>query len=300
MKITNGQYEELKQNLHNAFISPNKQGIQGLAKEAALYYAEWWRREYDGGKTKEISLAETLNIPEYSDELYKLAKIGGRRLNIPIIIRQNTLWFRSLLIQGGLPMHHIQNSQEDFTVYRKFLKGLILHTQNVSVNWYNSSFIEDLSCTNYLPDSFKNEGIYELSLLIARAIYEENDELLPYDAEEGNWRELTNDLKESSRAALIHKVPFSLKWRLIKKDDNLQLSYYVEFAKKISMSYIDEHHLNDCSSFSLYVQSQYIATYIKTTNDNFIHQRVPALCLKRNDIYIKNISILDNDRRLFN
>lgn len=43
MKITNEQYAELKQELHDAFISKSKQGMQALAKEAALYYAEWWR-----------------------------------------------------------------------------------------------------------------------------------------------------------------------------------------------------------------------------------------------------------------
>ena len=271
MKITNDQYEELKQNLHNAFISPNKQGIQGLAKEAALYYAEWWRREYDGGSPSKEALAKNLSLTIYTSELYELARKGGKDLNIePIVIVSNKLWFRSLLIQGGLPINHIHSNSQNLSYFKTFLRGLVSYTKSVYINWNDCSFIENLPCTNRLPESFQNEGIYQLSLQIARAIYEEDDELFPYDAKEGDWKGLTDDLKAAPNIQFSHNVPFVLKWKMVKLNDELKLNYNVEFAKKISKAYIEEHHLTICNSFSLYLQNQFIATYVRSMDNEFI------------------------------
>ena len=271
MKVSKDQYDQIKKELSFAFITQNYPKKQSLAREAALYYAEWWRREYNGGIASKVALITSLKLPtEFSDELYELAKTGAKKLNITPIVRQNRLWFRSLLIQGGLPINHIQSNNENFIVYKTFLRGLIRHTKSIAINWNDSSFIENLSCVNYLPESFRNEGIYELSLLIARAIYEEDDELFPYDVTLNEWRELTNDLKESYSAESSHAVPFILNWRILKTDSNLRLSYFIEVAKKISNSYILEKNLGNCYSFSLYIQNQYAATYIRSVNDDFI------------------------------
>lgn len=271
MKITAEQYAGLKTELYDAFIHQNQHIIKSLAKESALFYAEWWNREYSGGSPSREAVAHTLKLSSnHSNELYELAKAGGKKLNISVIVKQNRLWFRSLLIQGGLPMHHIHSNKDNIIVYKNFLIGLIRHTKSININWNDCSFIENLPCTNYLPTSFKNEGIYELSLLIARAINEENDELLPYDAREGNWSTLTTDLKESSRTESLHAVPFILKWRVKKVNINLQLSYHVETAKKISNSYIIEKNLSECGSFSLRVKNQSVATYFRSINGDFV------------------------------
>jgi len=280
MKITNEQYEGIKQELHGAFLTGN---TQRFAKEAALYYSEWWRREYNGGRTSKEIISCSLGLSNDSaEELYQLAKSGGRQLRISVITRQHRLWFRSLLMQGGLPMNHIQSNSDNIIVYKTFLKGLIQHTETVSINWNDSSFIENLSCTNYLPLSFKNEGIYELSLLIARAIYEKNDDLLPYDAQEGKWKELTKDLKESSNSETSQVAPFTVRWKVFKSKENLQLSYNVELAKKIPASYKNEHSLEDCNSFSLYVQNQYVATYVRSINDVFVLRESKSVNFKWN------------------
>ena len=46
LRITESEYTELKETLRVA-ISNNE--IISFQTEATLYYAEWWRREYNGG-----------------------------------------------------------------------------------------------------------------------------------------------------------------------------------------------------------------------------------------------------------
>jgi len=280
MKISDEQYSDLKKELRDAFFSENLHKKQNLSREATLYYAEWWRREYNGGKSSKQSVAASLNLQTSdSDELYKFAKKGAKSLDIdPIVVISNKLWFRALLIQGGLPMQHIQCNKENIIGYKNFLKGLIRYTNSVNVNWYDSSFIESLQCVDYLPASFRNESIYELSLQIARAIFDDNDDLLPYETTQTDWSELTDELKnekQSSRKNSKHAVPFNLRWRVKKTENNLQLIYTVESGNKISDLYIQDiqnthkKDLSNSNSFSLFVQNQRIATYVKTKNGDY-------------------------------
>ena len=54
LKVTDEEYEELKEFLHieikNSF-NPN------CEREATLYFAEWWKREYSGGHHKKYDVA---------------------------------------------------------------------------------------------------------------------------------------------------------------------------------------------------------------------------------------------------
>ena len=56
LRISDNEYAELKKELYNYYSLHYTFG--GLEKEALLYYAEWWRREYNGG----IPSKEQVNI----------------------------------------------------------------------------------------------------------------------------------------------------------------------------------------------------------------------------------------------
>lgn len=298
MKLTKAEYIELKKVLKEAFLSEDKFRINSLAKEAALYYAEWWRREYNGGSPNKKILVNNLGLEEeYKERLYELALQGADILNIIFYKRNNTLKFRSLLIQGGLPINHIKSSGDNLGAYKRFLIGLIKYAKAVTVNWDDLSFINSLNSTSYLPDSFKNENIYNLSLLIARAIVEEDDDLLPYDLSEEEWKDFTNELKQSSKS-FSYKVPFKVKWK-VKRDNNIiDLHFALECANKISEIYTNEKGLNECNSFTLYCNNKSVVNYARTINNEFVVRRKESLSFKLIDEHIIDIFIKTDTNKI--
>src|SRR5690554_5034134 len=91
-------------------------------RDAALYYSEWWKNCYVGGiPSKERvfeSLGEISNNWLDAEEFYKLAKKGAKILGIKWISKRNTLYFRSLILQGGLPL---VSMIENHGKYKQFL-----------------------------------------------------------------------------------------------------------------------------------------------------------------------------------
>ena len=80
-------------------------------RDITLYFAEWWKRNYKGGKPSIEDVFNSLNITAnkiLTEELfYDLAKQGAQLMGIRWIRRQYTLYFRTLLLQGGIPINHI-------------------------------------------------------------------------------------------------------------------------------------------------------------------------------------------------
>ena len=76
-------------------------------RDAFLYYAEWWKNEYSGGKPSKKMIFDSIGgliaTRMDEDQFYKKARDGARRLGVKWIVRTNTLYFRTMLMQGGLP-----------------------------------------------------------------------------------------------------------------------------------------------------------------------------------------------------
>lgn len=278
LRIKDGEYEEIKSTLKDACYRGD---LFRYEKEAALYYAEWWRREYSGGSPSTEYVVCNLGLSNcYSDDFYKVAKRGAQQLGFKFIQKDGRhYYFRTMLLQGGLPINYIRQNQSGFSGYKQFLIGLVKEVKAIDVDWNNTDFIYTLPCINYLPISFNNEGIFDLSLQIAHAIIEGRDDLLPYDAQDGEWENLTNELKrESSREK--HRVPFIVNWELSKKD-SLILYYSIDNAKKIDSQTIRKTPLSGCYSFSLYVQDKYVASYRRMNeemNGEYFYLRIDNHC----------------------
>lgn len=264
LRLKDCEYEELKVTLKEVCCSNEH---YKFGKEAALFYAEWWRREYSGGSPSTVSLLHSLGVSDrYEDVFYKLALNGARQLRIKFIENNGRkFYFRTLLLQGGLPISHIRNNECGFNGYKRFLLGLVKEIKYVNVDWNDANFIENLPCINYLPVSFKNDGIFNLSLQIARAIVEENDYLLPYDATEGEWKGLTTELKQEYSKEK-KRASFIVNWELSKKE-KFVLCYSLDNAKKICSQTFSRTNLAGCFSISLYVQDKYIASYRRMTEN---------------------------------
>ena len=101
---------------------------------------------------------------------FQQAKRGANLLGIRWIKNQNTLYFRTLLLQGGLPIKHISNNKG---AYKNFLLK-ILETHPTSID----DFAFDSSITSLLPASSRNDEIYACCLNVVRAILNDDIEYL--------------------------------------------------------------------------------------------------------------------------
>ena len=164
-------------------------------KDIALYYAHWWKNFYNGGIPSKLEIRNSVGgniVHEFTEEeFYQLARKGAQALGIKWIKKQNTLYFKTLLLQGGLPLRHISNHKSN---YKAFLEA-VLEEQPETIEdfMFNSSII------NLLPKSSQNEIIYQNSLEIVNSILSEDgvyEELLESD----------NSLKEISDALKVKKA----------------------------------------------------------------------------------------------
>lgn len=188
-------------------------------KDVALYYAQWWKKNYHGGKPskREIldSIAKDRPFNLTSEEFYKLGIEGAERLGIKWITKQNTLFFRTLLLQGGLPLAHISENQG---YYQNFLLAVLEEQPDTIEDFMFKSHI-----TNLLPKSSQNEIIYENCFEIVRSIL--NDENI-YDDLLNSDEVLTNITSQLK----IRKGKLQRKQRLTKPKNYWLLIFKNEVA----------------------------------------------------------------------
>lgn len=214
--INNEDYEKLLDELR--FARP----LAIDPRDATLYYAEWWKKNYHGGKPSKQEIFTTLNANDRFDinqeDFYKLAVTGARMLGVKWISKQNTLYFRTLLLQGGLPLAHISENQGK---YQDFLLA-VLEEQPDTIE----DFIFKPHIINLLPISSQNDIIYENCFEIVKSIL--NDENI-YDDLLGSNEALISITKSLK----VRKQQLQRKQRLSKPKNYWLLSFKKE---KISIS----------------------------------------------------------------
>jgi len=193
LDVDDREYEELKRSVREA-VSKNM--FWNYGKVFALFYAESWRREYCGGWISKEIVASYANVSaEQAERMFNHAKLALSSLHVPVIRQNNNQYFRTLLLQGGLPMAYVQLKDSGFNRFKLFLKSMIAELSRLSVDWEDVDVVKGLSCLRYLPETYKNDNIYAVSLQIARAINEERDDLLPYKTDTSELKKLTEMLK---------------------------------------------------------------------------------------------------------
>lgn len=269
LNVTDEEYAELKNVIRQSLIN---KASSCYGKEYALFYAEVWRREYNGGKMSKDRVAEYAEInSSLSDVMYENARNALRSLNIPIIQQNNNQYFRTLLLQGGLPMAYVIN-KDGFNRYELFLKSLLKETSRLMIDWDNPNCIEDLSCVSYLRKTDRNEFFYAVSLQIVHAINSKNHDLLPYSLESNEFKLLTERLeKEHERVqSLVITNPPTLQWKLEIEDGPQKIGtflYHLTSLKTIYSSMIEGLNPQECFQFDLFVSQKYVATYKKVSSN---------------------------------
>lgn len=265
LKLSDDEYEQLKSTLIE-----HSDELDGFGMEAAICYAEWWRRDYNGNipSKEDVAVGIGLDICRAS-ELYMAARTALQRNGFTFIHSlKRTEYFRTLLNQGGLPIRYIRNNEGNMGNFSRFLKGLVKELSSINYDWNNadSSVIRQFSCVSYLGDSFKNENIYDVSIQIARAIIMEETALLPYDDSDKAFAELTDSLKrEYSRVRSGSRLrPLSLQWRLhLVEGESASLYILPEAIKNLSAESIPGLNINTCYSFDVFVAGVLTGKYIR-------------------------------------
>ena len=301
LKISDDEYNGLKKTLRDNESSLSRYGI-----EAAIYYAEWWRREYNGGISKE-AVANSIGI-DCSEDLFKAAcKALETRKYTFLHSLKRTEYFRTLLSQGGLPVNHIRNNKTNFT---NFLKGLVEEMSIINYDWNNndSSIIKNFNCISYLGETFKNDNIYDVAMKIAHAIIENDDTLLPYDDTDQTLSDLTKTLKSARKKvmAMQRLRPFTLHWKLKTATDGQGYMFInLDVVKDISSNSIPGLDISTCYSFDVFVAGTLASKYVRKSIDenSAIYTRISVGPNK--DVLWRGESVVevkircDNDQRLF-
>jgi hypothetical protein len=262
-KLTEEQIHRLTQELifdQPSIIDP---------RDVTLYYANWWKSHYNGGIPSKQVVFESLggnsrfNLDD--ETFYTVARQGAQMLGLKWIKKQNTLYFRTLLLQGGLPIKHIAANHG---AYQNFLLA-VLEEQPETID----DFIFQPQIINLLPKSSQNDIIYESCFEIVKSILnKENlyDDLLTSNEE---LTEITRQLK-IRKQSLVPRERLSKPqnyWLLKIQNDEPSLVLKIGFADTYNFDSLTnilgfEATGND---YQFYMNDRLICVFRKMLNGHF-------------------------------
>ena len=264
--LSDPEYIELKQTI----ISGRFYSLD--PKDVTLFFSEWWKREYAGGKPSKEEIYNSVFPKDISSEnnkrFFELAKQGAIQLGIKWIKRQNVLYFRTLLLQGGIPVNHISSNMG---AYDAFLNKL-LET--------NCKSVEDIvlypELTNLLPTSCQNNEIYENCLSIVESFRSGDglyQEIFNRNTEFANLRDrLSIKSRQTQISSKRIKKP-AIYWALQDTGGKFNISLKLGFADINSPRDI-QYILNlpseaEEASYPLYLNDIPVCTFRKVQSGNY-------------------------------
>ena len=238
-------------------------------RDVTMYYAEWWKKNYNGGTPSKFEIFNSLNgnvrCNFNQEDFFKLAVTGARMLGIKWITRQNTLYFRTLLLQGGLPLSHISENQG---TYLNFLIA-VLEEQPETIE----DFIFKPHITGLLPLSSQNKDIYENCFEIVKSFLNKEDIYDELFKESESLKAISNTLKAKEKL-LIRKQRFSKPknyWLLSFKKEKISIILRIGLADSYnseSLSNILGFEVTG-KEYQFYVNEELICVFRKMINGNF-------------------------------
>lgn len=238
-------------------------------RDVTLYYAEWWKKNYAGGTpgTQDIinSLGNNISCSFSQYEFYKLARKGAQMLGVKWITKQNTLYFRTLLLQGGLPLLHIS---ENHGKYQDFLLAVLEEQPDTIEDFIFKSHIIKL-----LPQSSQNDIIYENCFEIVKSIL--NDENIYDELLNSNeiLKDITNKLK-TRKQQLTRRQRLSIPknyWLLNFRKEKIKINLRIglaDFYNTESLSNILGFEVT-AREYQFYINDELICIFRKMLNGNF-------------------------------
>lgn len=264
--LTDRDFQELILEIKNATQS----GLD--ARDCALYYAEWWKRMYNGGSpSKELIFKSINNGILYSritpEEFYKLAREGGYRLKYKWIRSANTLYFRTLLLNGGLPLRHIKNNR---TNYETFLSEILEKQPSSLQDVFEATYTH-----RYLPVSSQNEYIFSSCYDVVAALLNGSKKYDTIFKDDDILDEILSNLKEIAQKVESRKnfIKSKLNWYLSLSDEGgAKLSFQVLLNKEYSeddlktLMQVDEI---TSSNYYIMIENELAYKFSKTQSGNY-------------------------------
>ena len=242
-------------------------------RDLTLFFAEWWKNGYDGGSpSREMIYKQLDNCNLTLEEFYKYARRGATVLGIRWIKSTRSFYFRTLLMQGGLPINHVLKHSN---VYTTFLKKVLE---------INPSTIEDFSydeeITSILPFASRHEAVYDSCLQIVQAIWNGNEEYLKIfenkSSETTSFKKIADELKKHKaqvEKSIKKRSKFRAYWILNREDPkhrlNLDLSFPANLPQEDLTDIVGIGKNELQSEYRLMVDENIVLKLKRTRNDNF-------------------------------
>ena len=288
LKVNAEEFNSLKSYIRQTYTTEGK--FDKCKIEAALYYAEWYKRECvqsdrKGGVSRE-DVYKSLGLGVSKDKeyikFYDAAVTGLKAIPHHDIINTGTnRTLYSLLYQGGIPLKNIC-SETASSNWDRFIRGLILRDYDFSA-LQNESAESSKSLKEYcdtLKDASEQDSISDFPFCC--------------DDEEGRrWFEfLTNTIKKT-REKINREHPFRIGWEFdvdeVDKDARvfpMNIYYRVTGPQTLSEDFLESNGCTENIDNSISVNEDYKRVYGETYYENFIHRKFFYRAPYKNDTHI--------------
>jgi hypothetical protein len=290
LKITDEEYKELRSTLEKRTHVISNEPFLNFRRECALFFAEFWRREYNsqfkrGGHSVQMvydALNSTRKSANYSEDFYYQASKGANILGIEQYDGGRADPLNSMLYQGGLPMKLVTSNIAN-SIWDRFTRGLVnrhinfdelnlglVASQNQSLKYYCEQLIVGIESGQYI--------------------------LMPYycENEYDSWFVYLNELSKQERDNQRKLHPFSLDWkfRVDNRENIIYAKYVVKGNQKLPKEFLDNEGLSGNPFFSIQIRANDKVIDTFDYVNNFSRYAVVS---KHPYHYQDNISLIIND-----
>lgn len=261
--LTVMQFNALKEKLESTYSLTDVDN-----RDCTLYFAFWWKWCYNGSIPSKNDVFNSIGGKHSfgDEEFYKAAINGAQKLGITWIKKTYSLYFRTLLLQGGLPVKHVVNNKN---AYSRFLDKL-LRINPSSIE----EFSNDIEITSLLPHSSRNGEVYESCLDLVRAIISEDEEYLSLFNEDNDLKSIKEGLLRVKRECLTHHSSgpkFKTFW-ILELNGDAKIKLHVS-APNLSEKYFSSQILKKESAqdfeYKFYYEGQFLCKYVRTANNQY-------------------------------
>lgn len=251
LKLTDAEYEELRAMLEyrtHLYIPTDENRFAKYARECALFYAEYWRREYsDGAHSKQMvydALRPECYVENGEEELYQAARAGAKRLGIELYKDTRTQYLDSMLYQGGLPMK-VVTDEEPNSVWDRFARGLVHRRIN----------FDELNLGVVASNS---DSLREFCEQLISALEADQYMLMPFYCknEASHWYTFLKDMAKRERKRYFWEHPFSVGWEfdIDSVGRKMVVKYVAKGQQELSKGFVGDYTLPNPDFFSVQVR----------------------------------------------
>ena len=268
LRLTEAEVDILKRDVNPGNLHHKK-------LECAILFSEWYKRAYTGGSLnkEDVALWAGINKEDHQDDFFNAAKEALVRRKYTIIKKQNKLYFRTLLCQGGLPITYIKQNIDNIQGIVPMFKSMVSNlSKATNFDWtkldspdYDAlADIEEYTTITGVTITVK-ENLAEAAMQTAHGIICNDPRFLPFDANDEDIKEFIELLNEENKSTRKHQdLNFALQWCY--DASQRQFLVQVNAPKEITAQEIVDDHgkqLDGTSPnlFKLFIANSEVATY---------------------------------------